>query len=379
MPTTALAKTIRFKRACSDGQRITVAAVGDLIFHNRLLRKAFHKKTGFTQFWRPVASVLRDADLTYGNLEGPAAQGVAVGGRKIKDPGWRLDYRVYGYRLPSLLFNFHPAVIADLKRSGFDIVSTANNHALDRGSVGIEQTIDNFDKAGLTYTGTRKTHDKSLNWSQVTRAKGLNIAWLACTFSTNGIPDRKKQTLRCFKHKERILDEIRRLHVSKDVDAVILTPHWGKENSPHPTRRQRRLARTAIEAGAAAVLGAHPHVLQPWRKHTTASGREGLIIYSLGNFVSNQRRLPQRIGTIALIEFTRAKTGEAHITGAGYIPTWVAIDRRGIRVTEGQDKSRAARHALRILPAGNRVSMTHFRQFPKNCSTKLRSTKAHGH
>jgi len=75
---------------------------------------------------------------------------------------------------------------------------------------------------------------------------------------------------------------------------VILVPHRGAEDSHHVLKRQKALARQALEAGAAAVVGSHAHVIQGWEKHVTDAGDEGLIIYSTGNFISNQRKMMQR-------------------------------------------------------------------------------------
>ena len=100
----------------------------------RLQVQAYKPHATFRQFWAPVAGVLAGADLTYGNLESPIAEGVKPGGVATKDPGRTLDRVVYGRKSDALIFNTHPSVAADLKASGFGVVSTANNHAADRGA-----------------------------------------------------------------------------------------------------------------------------------------------------------------------------------------------------------------------------------------------------
>ncbi|MGF1649849.1 MAG: CapA family protein [Hyphomicrobiaceae bacterium] len=356
-----------FEGGCTAGERVTIAAVGDLLFHNRLQRDALARRAGFTQFWQELVPVLKAADITYGNLEGPAAQGVAAGGRVVADPGWRVDQVVYGYKNQTLLFNFHPSVLTDLAHSGFDIVSTANNHALDRGAVGVDRTIDNLDAAGLAYVGTRKREDAARSWSTRIKAGEATFAFLACTYSTNGMPDRHGQTQNCFRDRTALLDEIQALTRDPEVAGVIFTPHWGSENTHVPDRGQRSLGRAAIEAGALAVFGAHPHVLQPWEKHTTADGREGLIIYSLGNFISNQRQMPQRVGAVAIVEMVLGGDGKAAISAAGFVPTWVEIDARGLRAVEAAENSYAARLARRIYPAGNAIRASDINSLPRTC------------
>lgn len=350
-----------FEGTCARGEGLRIAAVGDLLFHKRLQLQAYAKGGDFRRFWAPVADVLADADLTYGNLEGPAAHGVAVGGRNAKDPGRQLDGRVYSADLATLNFNFHPSVIADLKASGFDVVSTANNHAFDRGALGIERTIENLEREGLAFTGTRARGEVGRPWSVVTERNGWRIAWLACTYSNNGYPDRDDQILDCFGERRVLIAETMVRAAQADVDAVIVTPHWGTEGSHVPEKRQRELARELVEAGALAVIGTHPHVLQPWERIVTGNGREGLVIYSTGNFISNQRQLPERTGMIALLDLVRTEGQKARIQAVRYIPTWVEIDGQGHRVTELTGTKGllggVLKAALRIAPPGNRVTM----------------------
>lgn len=349
---------IIFADACAPGDRLSIAAVGDLLFHKRLQLQAYAKGGDFKRFFAPLAGVIADADLAYGNLESPVADGVALGGRAARDPGRRLDGRVYSADLATLNFNVHPSVIGDLKSVGFDIVSTANNHAMDRGALGVDRTIANLDAAGLAFTGTRSRGELTRPFSVVTAAKGFRVAWLACSFSTNGNPDRDAQVLDCFKGRDAVLAEVARLAADSTIDAVIVTPHWGIEGSHAVEQRQRELARLAVRAGAAAVIGTHPHVLQGWEKVTTADGRDGLVVYSTGNFISNQRRLPERTGVVVWLELVRPAPGtRARVAAVGAIPTWVEIDDRGHRVSALTPARKALtgvlKAALRIVPAGN--------------------------
>jgi hypothetical protein len=365
----AAAATITFKAGCLGGSRLRIAAVGDLLFHKKLQVQALKPSGRYSDFWQPVLPLLESAHITYGNLEGPAADGLARGGRKAKDPGRRFDNHVYQSSLEHLSFNFHPSVISDLKSNGFDVVSTANNHALDRGALGIDRTIANLRARGLPFTGTRMSKSKRATWSVTTSAKGFRIAWLACTYAINGMRDKNRQVALCFRNRATILAEISRLAASPSVDAVILTPHWGSENSHTPNRRQRALARAAIEAGAAAVLGAHPHVLQPWEKVMTKDGREGLVVYSMGNFISNQRQLMQRIGGIVFLDLVKTGRGKGQIAAAGHLPTWVRIDVNGHRVlpASAHAPKSAFRKSRKIWPAGNLVGTTLPIRLPRKC------------
>ena len=102
--------------------------------------------------------------------------------------GWRSVFETaVGFQLTGL------SLIEDMKASGFDIVSTANNHALDRGAIGVEQTITNLEKAGLLFTGTRRSGQRP-PWSTLTHVRGFNIAWSHGLMGTNGIPCRTAWT-----------------------------------------------------------------------------------------------------------------------------------------------------------------------------------------
>jgi hypothetical protein len=260
------------------------------------------------------------------------------------------------------MFNYHPSIIDGLIDVGFDIVSTANNHSLDRGSVGIDRTIYNMNKRRLAFMGTRSRlrHNGPPafgDWSRIVKSKGFTTAWIACAEMTNGLPDRKKQVLYCHRDRKVVMREIKRLRARKDIDAVFLTPHWGEQYQHRPLQRQRRYARLAINAGATVVIGTHPHVVQPWEKIVAEDGREGLAIYSTGNFISGQVRYMRRAGILALLRLVRSKYGHVQLASAGYIPTWVTFG-GGHKITPNNGKHgglAALRKTMRILPKDNRV------------------------
>ncbi|MCB1521576.1 MAG: CapA family protein [Hyphomicrobiaceae bacterium] len=360
-----------FRAGCLPGDRAVVAAVGDLLFHNALQRQALVAKSNYQRFWKSLLPVLQGADATYANLEGTAAEGVSPTGRAVRDPGRRWDGSVYGAGRLVLNYNYHPSLAVDLKESGFDVVSTANNHAADRGALGIDRTIATLDKAGIAHTGTRpRDAAEDRPWHVETKVGDMTVAWLACTYSVNGNPDRFRQVANCYVDRDEIMSEIRWLAADPHIAAVILTPHWGGEQLARPFKSDRQYARDAIEAGAAAIVGAHPHVLQGWEKITASDGRDGLVIYSTGNFISNQVSDDQRTGIVALIELTRDARGKAEVSAAGFIPTWVTrgkhrVDEMKIDARRG---ARAFSASLRRLPIGNHVTAQTYRQLPRSCA-----------
>lgn len=151
---TVFANTIEFSAGRDlPGQHLVIAAVGDIIMHQPLQEKA--AEAGFDSLWEQAIPYLKRANITYGNLEGPVADGVSKSGRIVSDPGHRWDNHVYS-SFPR--FNAHPSLVKKLHQSGFDILSFANNHTLDRFAIGVNRTIENLDRVGLQHTGARHRH-----------------------------------------------------------------------------------------------------------------------------------------------------------------------------------------------------------------------------
>ena len=310
-----------FDAACEPGMTLTVAAVGDLLLQGPLQRQAYDADDGFISLWSGVADLLAAADVSYANLEGPTARGVNRAGHDVPDPGRVFDGTVYA-DYPR--FNYHPSLVEDLLETGIDVVSTSNNHSLDRRVLGIDRTIEALGSAGLPFTGTRRSRGAG-TWQAYTDSAGFRLAWIGCTYGTNGIPDDERQVRHCYADEGDILAQIAELKLEPGVDAVIVTPHWGIEYTHEPADREIRLAHAFIDAGAVAVLGAHPHVVQPWERYVTAGGREGFIVYSLGNFVSDQSQLGRRSTILLYLGLKRLGTGEVVAYGARYVP--LALDR----------------------------------------------------
>lgn len=347
---TFAAEVLKFKQGCSSGDDIRIVGVGDLLMHDRLQIQASQHKLGYKSLWSSLIPIFKEADIAYANFEGTTAEGVSRGGKVQQDPGFVFDKEVYsGY--PA--FNYHKSLVADIVESGFDVVSSANNHSFDRESIGVDKTIEEFRKEGLLYTGTKtKAFGADEKWYTITEAKGRRIAWLACTYETNGRRDKLNQVLRCFDQKEIVLKIIKDLSSDSSIDAVIATPHWGTEYALQHNAQQTKLGREMLEAGAVAVIGTHPHVVQPWEKYTTKSGREGFIVYSTGNFIAGQSPIEKRTSLLVSVSLT-AKPGEKlEIRGVEYVPLLIhrgsIIQSKDMRVALSTNPTSIASTAVTI-------------------------------
>ncbi|HSR36036.1 MAG TPA: CapA family protein, partial [Desulfurivibrionaceae bacterium] len=188
-------------------------------------------------------------------------------------------------------FRATPANAAILQRAGFDVLTLANNHLLDYGPIGLQDTRAALNAAGIASTGAGGTLAQAREPAIIERA-GRRIAVLA--YSLTLPAEFFATTARAGTapaYEPLVVADIRRARQQADV--VIVAFHWGGELERHPRPIQRHLARSAIDAGASVVLGHHPHVLQGVEFHGA-----GVICYSLGNFTFGS---PGRRGGTSMI------------------------------------------------------------------------------
>jgi len=206
---------------------LRIGVGGDCLFEDNLQIQAFRAES-YQTMWEGIEPLLQRPDITYINFEGTAANTIDNTFSYAPDPGMVYEFGgVYSSGGPNLLFNYHPMAAQNFRDSGVDIVSTSNNHVMDRGSPGINQTIDALRMAGLEYCGTRKnTHEP---WHRITNKKGWKIAWICCTMSTNfrvnNQTDHRDMILDCL--YEEFLEKITSLSQDPTIDAVMGVIHWG--------------------------------------------------------------------------------------------------------------------------------------------------------
>lgn len=199
---------------------------------------------------------------------------------------------------------------AALRNAGFDLFLTANNHTMDRGARGVRRTIEQLDTLGVDHTGTWA--DPSLRRPFVKEIGGIRIGFLNYTYGTNGIPVKGGVEVAHIDSEDiaREIAEARR----DGAEAVVVTIHWGNEYEMTEHRSQRSVARRAIDAGADLIIGSHPHVVQPVRRERgDSTDREVPVVYSLGNFISNQTRPDTRGGALVTARFVRDSIGAVHL------------------------------------------------------------------
>lgn len=312
---------LEFNSKCAQSNdRVTISFVGDILVHRSIYESVVNGSKRFASTWKRAIPFFAKADFSVANLEGPAALGIDAKGKDHGDIGFVYDGVVYSGT--NFVFNYHPQILAELQQSGFDLLTLANNHALDRLGIGIDRTLQAAEHYKMPTVGTRLSTDIHGDYHRIMDINHMRVAFIGCTEMTNGHQDPNNQVLMCYKQANQIISLIKDLSSRADIDAVIVFPHWGEEYHPLPDGSQKMYARKFLEAGASAVVGSHPHVLQPWEKYTTSDGRETLIAYSLGNFLAGQPGLERQTGAIIYLGLSKDGPGKAKVFGAGYTPTY---------------------------------------------------------
>ncbi len=214
-------------------------------------------------------------------------------------------------------FNSPESYISALKDAGFDMFLTANNHCLDRRDRGLKETIDVLDRYKLDHIGTYKTYeDRTTAIPLIKEINNIKVGFLNYTYGTNGITP----------GDEVVVDYINREQIKRDVDAtrqagaeiIIACPHWGVEYNKLPNASQKSLAEYLQSLGVEIIIGGHPHVIQPFEMTNTPDGSPQLLVYSLGNFISNMKTTDTRGGAMVKIVLRRDDTGKVKLIETSY-------------------------------------------------------------
>lgn len=211
-----------------------------------------------------------------------------------------------------------------LKNVGFDLFFTANNHCLDTGKKGLERTIDVLDTiVGVKYTGTFKSgEDRALYYPLMVIKNGIRIAFLNYTYGTNGINVSTPNVVNFIEPRVMKKD----IDVAKRMlpDLIIANMHWGNEYQTTASAEQKEIANFLHQNGVRIIIGHHPHVLQPIIVSKENDSIRNVVYYSLGNFVSNQRKTNTDGGAMAEITISQKEYGSpVRIESCDYSLLWV--------------------------------------------------------
>lgn len=308
---------------------IQITAVGDILAHQDQLDSQYNpgtKQYDFNNNFKYVIPYIKKADLALANLE------TTLGGT---EHGGYTGYPV---------FNSPDALAEAVKNAGFGVISAVNNHTIDKGSNGVKRTISVINNMGETLLGLRVSEqDKRYVIKDV---KGIKIGMIAYSFET--APSGEYKTLNSIKVPKDVeglmntfnpgksdhdipemLEQIK-LMKQDGAEFIIFFMHWGEEYHRQPEAYQMEMAQSLADAGVDIIFGSHPHVIEPITYiNSYKSGKSCLVVYSMGNFISNQRiertnNLYTEDGIIVNVTVQKdIKNNKISILNTSYIPTWV--------------------------------------------------------
>ncbi|MBK8554477.1 MAG: CapA family protein [Lewinellaceae bacterium] len=297
------------KQATGQWDTLRIVFAGDIMGHSPQIKSAEvvpDKQYDYSPCFRYVRPILEKADLAIGNLE-------------LTLPG-KPPYTGYP------MFRSPNAIAVALKEAGFDILATANNHSNDSRGTGLTATVQTLRNMGFIQTGTFKTQsERNAFYPLMIYKDGFKIALLNYTYGTNGVPT-DAPTIVNLIDKAQIQKDLAEA-VARKPDFIITFMHWGLEYQLQENAEQRDLAQFVLSNGSDMVIGSHPHVVQPikWETVTTTDGKEkkGLVVYSLGNYISNQQKPGTDGGIMFQFDIVKNKgVSKATLGKYGFMPVY---------------------------------------------------------
>ncbi|MFL2060990.1 CapA family protein [Marinilactibacillus psychrotolerans] len=293
---------------------IRLSAVGDVMVHDTQLTSAYDEETNsydFKSAFEDIKKLISESDISIVNLETTLSGSSPYTGYPV--------------------FNAPDTIVDALKYAGFDTVITANNHSLDTDIGGLKRTVKVVKEKGLDSVGA---HESNLDSRiLIKEVNGIKIAIAAYTEKINGrniqdLSEEENSTINILNKNKMIsdIDDIKDLN----PDLILTYLHWGEEYDDTPNSLQTSYAEMLAGEGVDIILGSHPHVIQS-SKFIEVDGNKAFVAYSLGNFLSNQRKETlgeggetSEDGVIMNIDIQKNNdTGETTIQNVDYVPTWV--------------------------------------------------------
>lgn len=298
-----LEEKLQKKEATLVEQELNLIAVGDNLLHTQVIRSGLGSDGtyNFSHLFDGIKEELNESDVAIINQETILCDA-------------SLGYT--GYPTFGSPFEVGEAIV----EAGFDVILQANNHTMDKGYAGIEDTIAFWKQyEEMVTVGINETEDPMERLGLITK-QGITIAVLNYTYGLNGlsVPKGKDYLVNTLLDREQIQKDIA---LAKEIsDFVIVCPHWGSEYVYQPTQQQKEWTRFFANEGVDLILGSHPHVLQPveWVENEDGTHRM-LVYYSLGNFVSNQDAMARMLGGMAKVKLVR-RDGKVVIEEASIEP-----------------------------------------------------------
>jgi len=292
IPVAGIAESVDGKQVANK-KSISLLFVGDIMFDRGVENSVMKNGNGDYAFLFQNADFIKDADISFGNLEGP----ISDAGNDLKN--------LYSFR-------FEPSAIKSLKNSGFDVLSVANNHIGDWGRDAFEDNFLRLINDGFLAVGGG-INKENAGSVKIIGKQGIRFGFLAFSdVGPNWLEATEESSGILIAGENEIASLVRQ--TAPRVDVLIVSLHFGEEYQKIANERQKKLARLAVDSGAKIVIGHHPHVIQEVENY-----KNGVIVYSLGNFIFDQNFSEETMQGLALeiildgVEITSVKQNKIKI------------------------------------------------------------------
>lgn len=293
-----LSLALSFVNPFVSTQEISLLYAGDAMQHIAQIRAA--KSVGdtysYTECFEDIKDYISSADYSVVNFE------TTLGGKPFT-----------GYPC----FSSPTEFAKSLHEAGFDLFLNANNHTLDRQDKGLKRTNNILDSLSISHIGTYlNKQDREDKVPFIKDINGFKISFLNYTYGTNGISP-----------KNVVVNYIDTIQIKKDIELsrtngaeiISVQIHWGDEYKLLPNNNQQKIANFLLNQGVDLIIGGHPHVIQPMEiRYSEKYNKDCLIVYSLGNFISDMKTTDTRGGVMVRVVITKDALGKAKLKSANY-------------------------------------------------------------
>lgn len=288
----------------SETTVVSFMGVGDNLIHETVYNDALQDDGtyDFSKMYTNLKKDAKESDIAFINQE------TVLGGESLGLSGY-----------PT--FNSPTEIAKNLEKAGFNLANLATNHCLDRGEQGIANELEAFSNTNIVTDGVY-TSQEAFNAIPTFKKKGITFSFLAYTYGTNGIaPDYDYNV--SYLDDDQIKSDVQKAKEISDV--VIVSAHWGDENTFEPNDLQKHYAQLFADCGVDVVIGTHPHTIQPVKWIKGNSGNKMLCVYSLGNFIGGMLTTDNAIGGEIKFDFVK-KNDKITIENVKWIPTVIHFE-----------------------------------------------------
>ena len=284
---------------------IRISAVGDILCENSILEDAYDKGTqnyDFTSMFKNMSTFFADSDITVGTMETNYTDN---------------KYSGYGQRNSPISF------AEALKNIGIDLVSISTNHSLDYGIEGLQETKRALEGIEYDVVGDNLGESRV----KIKTIKNTKIAFLSYTYGFENQNNKTKDELDSANMYNSEIAKQDLEYAKENADYSIIIMHWGDAYSTKPNKEQQNIAKFLIENGADMILGNHASAVQKMEVMQSPEGKNVLVAYSLGNYISGETMDISKIELVLNIELRKSgETGEVVLSKVDYTPIYV-LDR----------------------------------------------------